>query len=201
MSMQTAALLALSLSAFAASARASDFEVPTKAPEKPAAAGSPAAEQGPDAIAISSAPSAGSRQELMLNAFRTPSIGLEYRYGALSVHAGAYTTVINDGQTLAETAAWFAKAGVNLWFLPVDLLGDEPSSFYAGASYLNDFGRDGWGHTAQLETGFQLRIYQGFFARLGASALYAPGRDCSSGDCDSVKIRPNPGIGWAFPIH
>jgi hypothetical protein len=138
--------------------------------------------------------------ELMFNGFRAPSIGLEYRIGVISVHLGAYPTVINEGQSLGDTTAWFGKAGVSLWFLPVQLLGNERSSFYGGASFLNDFEGDGWGHGAQLEAGFRLVAYEGFFVRLGASALYAPGRSCSTDDCDTLKVRPNPGIGWALAL-
>jgi hypothetical protein len=199
--MKTPVILALSLITFAASARAADAEAPTNAARETAAARLPAAaEESPDSVTPSLTASAAPRHELMINAFRAPSIGLEYRIGALSAHAGAYTTVINEGEALAETAAWFAKVGVSAWFLPIRMFGDDRSSFYAGASYLNDFGRDGWGHTAQVEAGFRLMIYQGLFARLGASALYAPGRSCPTDDCDHVKIRPNPGIGWAFAI-
>jgi hypothetical protein len=80
----------------------------------------------------------------------------------ISVHLGAYPTVIKEGQSLGETAAWFGKAGVSLWFLPTRLLGNERSSFYGGASYLNDFEREGWGHGVQLEAGFRLVAYEGF---------------------------------------
>jgi hypothetical protein len=138
--------------------------------------------------------------ELIFNGFRAPSIGLEYRMGVISIHLGAYPTVINEGQSLGDTTAWFGKAGVSLWFLPVQLLGNQRSSFYGGASYLNDFDRAGWGHGVQLEAGFRFVAYEGLFVRLGASALYAPGRSCSTDDCDVLKVRPNPGIGWALAL-
>jgi hypothetical protein len=140
-------------------------------------------------------------KELMINGFRAPSIGLEYRTGAISVHAGAYPTIINDeGLRGVNGTTWFAKTGVTLWFLPVSMFGNERSSFYAGASYLTDFDKTGWGHAAQVEAGFRWVVYQGVFLRLGASALYAPGRTCTTGDCPTFKVRPNPAIGLALPL-
>lgn len=192
-------LLALTLCSFllSAPARASGADAPTLGTLK---SGAGAAADDGEARPASAGHSAVSGRELSINGFRAPSMGLEYRVGRLSVHAGAYPTVINDGEALSSTTAWFAKAGASVWFLPVQLLGNERSSFYAGASYLNDFERDGWGHAAQVEAGFRFVVYEGFFLRLGASALYAPGRDCPTDDCETVKIRPNPGLGWALAL-
>ncbi len=140
-------------------------------------------------------------KELLLNGFRAPSIGLEYRTGLISFHAGAYPTIINDeGLRGVDGTTWFAKAGVSLWFLPVRMMGHERSSFYAGAAYVNDFDKTGWGHGAQVEAGFRWVVYEGAFLRLGASVLYAPGRTCTTGDCTTFKVRPNPAIGFALPL-
>jgi hypothetical protein len=160
----------------------------------------PDGEQAPAEPAPSGAAASAIRgQELMINAFRAPSIGLEYRIGLFSLHAGLYPTVIGDGSEVDTT--WFAKAGLNVWFLPIHMLGNERSSFYAGASYLRELGDDGWDHAAQVEAGFRLVAFEGLFVRAGASALYAPGRTCPSGDdCKTIKFRPNGAIGWAFAI-
>jgi hypothetical protein len=140
-------------------------------------------------------------KELMINGFRAPSIGLEYRTGAISLHAGAYPTIINDeGLRGVAGTTWFGKAGITFWFLPVRMMNSERSSFYAGASYLSDFDKAGWGHSAQVEAGFRWVIYQGLFARLGASVLYAPGRMCAVDDCATFKVRPNPAIGLGLPL-
>ncbi len=153
-----------------------------------------------DDVHESAARSAVHGRELMLNGFRAPSIGLEYRVGMISLHGGAYPTIINDdGLRDTEGTTWFAKVGFTLWFLPLPIMGDERSSFYAGASYLNDFAANGWGHSAQVETGFRWVLFHGLFLRLGASALYAPGRTCA-GDCSTLKVRPNPGLGWAIAL-
>lgn len=159
----------------------------------------PATAQTADQDPASAAQSAVRGHELMLNGFRAPSMGLEYRLGMVSVHAGAYPTIIDDEQLHGEGGTtWFAKAGLSLWFLPVPIMGNERSSFYAGASYLNDFDARGWGHSAQIEGGFRWVIHEGLFLRLGASALYSPGRSCTTENCATVKVRPNPGLGWAI---
>lgn len=196
--MSMKSLIALTLSCFfcSVSGLASGSEANTSAAEE---SGDRSPDSG-DAAPASASDSAVRGRELIVNGFRAPSMGLEYRVGRLSIHAGAYPTVINEGEALSETTAWFAKAGMSVWFLPVHVLGNERSAFYAGASYLNDFGRDGWGHTAQVEAGFRFVVYEGFFLRLGASALYSPGRSCATDDCETVKVRPNPGLGWALAL-
>jgi len=71
-----------------------------------------------------------SKGELSINGFRNPSIGLEYRYHNISIHGGYYITALESGVTTK-----FIKAGLTGWFLPVGKR-ENPSSFYAGASYL-----------------------------------------------------------------
>ena len=55
-----------------------------------------------------------SKNELSINGFRNPSIGLEYRHQNVSFHAGYYITAFESGVTTK-----FIKAGATLWFLPV----------------------------------------------------------------------------------
>ena len=75
-------------------------------------------------------------QELSINGFRNPSIGLEYRYHQVSAHACYYPTNFESGVTTT-----FIRAGVTAWLLP---LGKKtiPSSFYVSGSYLRGLSRD-----------------------------------------------------------
>lgn len=126
-----------------------------------------------------------SKQELSINGFRNPSIGLEYRYKQVSVHGGYYVTNFTK-----NTTTQFVKAGVTYWFLPVDKK-EIPSSFYAGASYLRGLNRDYDGKNAvAVETGFRWMIWKGLNFRIGAIVLAAKGED--------VKINPTPGISYSF---
>jgi len=126
-----------------------------------------------------------SSNELSVNAFRNPSIGLEYRYHHLSVHAGYYTTAFRSGEYTN-----FIKTGLTYWFLPVDKK-QIPSSFYAGASYLRGLNRSYKDKNAVgIEAGFRWMIWKGLNARIGVIALAAEGHD--------LTINPTPGISYSF---
>lgn len=128
-----------------------------------------------------------SKNELSINGFRNPSIGLEYRHQHISVHAGYYITALESGITTK-----FLKAGVTAWFLPVGKK-ENPSSFYAGASYLRGINLDYNQENAMgLEAGFRWMVWKGLNVRIGAIALAAKGHD--------VKINPTPGISYSFSI-
>lgn len=132
-----------------------------------------------------SAQSRFSNRELSVNLFRNPSIGLEYRYRHVSVHAGYYITNFESNTT------WqFAKAGVTCWFLPVGRK-ENPSSFYAQLSYLRGLNRDYKGMNAgALDIGFRWMIWKGLHARLGVTGLLAEGK--------TLQINPTPSIGYSF---
>lgn len=128
-----------------------------------------------------------SKNELSVNGFRNPSIGLEYRYQHVSVHAGYYTTAFKAGEYTN-----FVKAGFTYWFLPVDKK-EIPSSFYAGASYLRGLTRNYKDKNAVgMEAGFRWMIVKGLNARLGVMAIAADGQ--------SIKINPTPGISYSFKL-
>lgn len=123
--------------------------------------------------------------ELSINAFRNPSIGLEYHRRQISVHAGYYTTAFESGKYTN-----FLKTGVTCWLLPVDKK-DIPSSFYAGASYLRGLNRDYKNENAfAAEAGFRWMIWKGLNFRIGVIAVAASGRD--------LQINPTPGISYSF---
>lgn len=135
--------------------------------------------------ASASAQSRFSKNEISLNGFRNPSIGLEYRYKNVSVHGGYYITALESGVTTK-----FVKAGLTAWFLPVGKK-ENPSSFYAGASYLRGLNLDYKNENALgLEAGFRWMVWKGINLRLGAIALVAGGRE--------TRINPTPGIGYSF---
>ena len=126
-----------------------------------------------------------SNNELSINAFRNPSIGLEYRYRSVSVHAGYYITNLEPDITTK-----FLKTGLTAWFLPLGQK-ENPSSFYAGASYLRGLNLDYKDQNALgLEAGFRWMIWEGLNFRIGAIALAAKGHD--------LKINPTPGLSYSF---
>lgn len=127
------------------------------------------------------------KHELSINGFRNPSVGLEYRYNNVSVHAGYYMTALEAGVT---TKFW--KAGATLWFAPVGKK-ENPSSFYAQFSYLRGFNQDYDGVNAgSVDVGFRWMVWKGLHFRIGALALMAPDKE--------VRINPTPGIGYAIVL-
>jgi hypothetical protein len=126
-----------------------------------------------------------SKQEISINGFRNPSIGVEYRYRHVSVHAGYYVTNFTSGITTQ-----FVKTGFTAWFLAVDKK-EIQSSFYAGASYLRGLNREYKNTNALgLEAGFRWMIWKGLNLRIGAIAVAAKNQE--------LKINPTPGISYSF---
>ena len=128
-----------------------------------------------------------SKNEFSINGFRNPSVGLEFRHSQLSYHAGYYPTAFKSGETTS-----FFKVGVTSWFLPVGKR-ENPSSFYAGASYLRGMSREYDGKNAVgVEAGFRWMVWKGLNFRIGAIGVASSGK--------SFKINPTPGISYSFFI-
>ncbi|MDI9873916.1 hypothetical protein [Flectobacillus rivi] len=126
-----------------------------------------------------------SNDEISINGFRNPSIGVEYRHKHISVHAGYYITAFESGVTTK-----FLKTGVTAWFLPVGKK-ENPSSFYAGVSFLRGINLEYKDENALgMEVGFRWMVWKGLNLRIGAIGVAAKGHD--------FKINPTPGISYSF---
>lgn len=124
------------------------------------------------------------KNEFSVNGFRNPSIGLEYRYRQVSVHAGYYTTAFKAGEYTN-----FVKAGFTYWFFPVGNK-EIPSSFYAGTSYMRGLNRDYKEKFAMsTEVGYRWMVWKGLNLRIGVAAVASEGKD--------LKINPTPGISYS----
>lgn len=129
-----------------------------------------------------------SKHEFSINAFRNPSVGLEYRYKNVSVHGGYYPTNFESGVTTS-----FVRSGITYWFLPVGQK-ENPSSFYSSISYARGLDRAYENKNAFMtEAGFRWMIYKGLNLRLGVIALKAAGRN--------VEINPTPGLSYSFFVR
>lgn len=136
-------------------------------------------------MGISFAQSRFSDHEISLNGFHNPSIGLEYRFKQISVHAGYYPTNFESNVTTE-----FLKAGATFWFLPVGKK-ENPSSFYTSLSYARGLTRDYKDKNAVIgEVGFRWMVFAGVNLRIGVAAL--------AGEGESLKINPTPGISYSF---
>lgn len=126
-----------------------------------------------------------SRNELSINGFRNPSIGIEYRHKQLSAHAGYYTTAFKSGEYTN-----FIKTGITFWFLPVGKK-ENPSSFYSSLSYARGLNLEYKDKNAGIgEIGFRWFVWKGLNLRLGVAALAAEG--------ENLKVNPTPGFSYSF---
>lgn len=125
------------------------------------------------------------KHQISINAFRNPSIGVEYHQRQLSIHGGYYVTNFESGVTTE-----FAKAGITYWFLPWGKR-DVPSSLYVGSSYLRGLTREYRDKNAiAIEAGARFTVWKGLNFRLGVIALSAKGQ--------SVKVNPTPSISYSI---
>jgi hypothetical protein len=125
------------------------------------------------------------KNTISINAFRNPSIGLEYQRKQISIHGGYYLTNFESGITTR-----FLKTGVTYWFLPIGKK-EIPSSFYVGANYLRGLSRDYENKNALgLEAGFRWYVWKGINLRIGVIALASEGQD--------LKINPTPSISYSI---
>lgn len=127
-------------------------------------------------------------QEVNLNLFRNPSIGLEYRLGAFAVHAGAYPTVISQNAAGENETSWFLRAGLSVFFLGHSFYHQRKSEFYASASYMRGLNL-GHENGAMFDVGYRWMVWRGLNVRFGAAVLLEPGEE--------VHVNPTPGIGWS----
>ena len=127
-------------------------------------------------------------EELNINVFRNPSIGIEYRHGATALHGGLYPTIISKDEMGTNETSWFARAGVTQFFLPKSWYGQRPSELYVSASYLRGLDLD-HGNAALLDVGYRWMVWRGLNVRLGVAMLLERHQD--------VKINPTPGLGWS----
>lgn len=135
--------------------------------------------------AIAFSQSRFSKNEISINGFRNPSIGLEYRYKNVSVHGGYYITALESGVTTK-----FLKIGWTGWFLPVGKK-ENPSSFYVGGSYLRGLNQEYKDENAlAYEAGFRWMVWKGINIRIGAIVLTSKGHD--------TRINPTPSINYSF---
>ena len=127
-------------------------------------------------------------EELNVNVFRNPSIGLEYRRGPIAVHGGLYPTIISKDAMGEYETSWYVRTGATAFFLPKAWYGKRPSELYVSASYLRGLNLD-HGNAALLDVGYRWMVWNGINVRLGVAVFLERGHD--------VKVNPTPGLGWS----
>ncbi len=119
------------------------------------------------------------------NTFRNPSIGLERRQGAWSVHSGYYTTILRDAGDARSEASGFWRTGVTAWW------GERA---YASLSHLRGLdGRRQGRDFAIVEAGWQFEPRDGLKLRMGLALIPAA-------HGFEHKLNPTPGLSLALPL-
>ncbi|MDX1930964.1 MAG: hypothetical protein SFU56_00005 [Capsulimonadales bacterium] len=125
---------------------------------------------------------------LYVNGFRAPSIGLEYRENAFSVHSGFYTTILSKTDSKEKRSTNFIKTGVTYYFA-----GNRAREMYLSVAHVRGL-TDGWKKDgAFFEYGTRWQIGKRLEFRLGAGVLAVPGR--------SARLNPTPGLSFALPLN
>ncbi|MGE4541085.1 MAG: hypothetical protein AB7D35_07480 [Bacteroidales bacterium] len=123
--------------------------------------------------------------QISINGFRNPSIGLEYHRKHLSVHGGYYITAFESGVTTK-----FFKIGLSYWFLPFGKK-ENPSALYASSSYLYGLNLDYKNQNAlAFEAGSGFMLWKGLQLRFGVIGVAAKGKQ--------LKVNPTPSINYSF---
>ncbi len=136
-------------------------------------------------LAVLPAAPASAADGWTLNTFRNPSVGLEVRRGAWSVHSGYYTTILRDPGDAESEPSGFWRSGVTAWW------GERA---YASLSHLRALdgqrrGRD----FAIVEAGLQFEPRAGLKLRLGLALIPAA-------QGFERKLNPTPGVSLALPL-
>lgn len=137
--------------------------------------------------ADSASPTPPHSERLYLHAFRSPSIGAEYRNRNFGVHAGLYTTILGSGSNSTE----FFKTGVTGYFG-----GRADSKFegFASMAYVRGLNRDYRNQDGIFgEVGVRVRLVPRVDLRVGVGVLGAEGH--------KAKVNPTIGIGYAIPLR
>jgi hypothetical protein len=129
-------------------------------------------------------------REIIVHAFRSPSIGLEVRRGWFGVHGGLYPTIISSEESGKKNNTWFLKSGVTAYVLQVSTGGARKSEVFISASALRGLSQ-GWKNAGQIEPGFRWALSRHMDVRIGASLLM--------GEDKHTHINPTIGVSWVFP--
>lgn len=144
-------------------------------------------------------PEPGADRELIIHAFRSPSMGLEVRDSFLGFHVGLYPTAIDENAAGESRTTWFVKFGLTAYFLGFDTGSGRLSSPFVSLSLAQGL-NNAWdvsdsitgGSGVMLDVGFRWAAWRGLDLRLGAMGLL--------GFDGRMLVRPAPGLSWSVPL-
>lgn len=128
------------------------------------------------------------QRQLLINGFRSPSIGLEYREGPYSLHTGYYTTILSRSDSQKNRSTAFLKTGFNHYFG-----GNAKREWFVSVSHVRGL-TEGWKKDgAFLESGLRWQVAKQVELRLGAGLLLVSGKP--------ARLNPTPGISFQIPLR
>jgi hypothetical protein len=128
--------------------------------------------------------------EISINLFRNPSMGVENRIDQVSFHIGFYPTVISKNKVGKNENTSFIKIGMSFWYVP---WGNKeiPSSLFSSISFVRGISKSYKGQNGvMIETGSRFMLGEHFNFRLGAALLKAKDH--------KWKLNPTPGLSYSI---
>lgn len=146
---------------------------------------------------VSQASAQSPEREILVQGFRSPSMGVEVKDGFLGFSVGVYPTTIDEDSRGRPRTTWFLKTGLTAYVYEFDTGSGRPSSPFVSLALVQGLNnawnvsesvREGAGIFVDL--GFRWAAYRGLDLRMGAGLLV--------GFDGRWHVRPTPGIGWAM---
>ena len=148
-------------------------------------------------LLVSQASAQSPDREILVQGFRSPSMGVEVKDGFLGFSVGVYPTTIDEDSRGKPRTTWFLKTGLTAYVYEFDTGSGRPSSPFVSLALVQGL-NNAWnvsesireGSGVFLDLGFRWAAYRGLDLRLGAGLLV--------GFDGRWHVRPTPGIGWAI---
>lgn len=137
--------------------------------------------------------------EILLNAFRGPSMGLEFKHENWGLHLGLYPTILDQNAAGQARTTWFLRSGLNYYHgLWQDPFWGE-GGLYGGVSLMQGI-NNAWnvsesatqGSGVMGDIGVRWRFLPQLEARLGVALLV--------GFDGRMAVNPTPGISCVFAL-
>jgi hypothetical protein len=135
---------------------------------------------------------------LTVHGFRSPSIGVELSEGSIGLHVGIFPLIADDGDDGARTT-WFAKTGLTVYPLRLDLGSGRSSGPFASLSLMQGLNNE-WDVARSVRRGTGVHGELGFVWAIGAGLDLRLGIGVLVGADDRVVLHPTPGVSWSVSL-
>ena len=159
-------------------------------------------------LIVSQANAQSPDREILVQGFRSPSMGVEVKDGFLGFSVGVYPTTIDENSRGEPRTTWFLKTGLTAYVYDFDTGSGRPSSPFVSLALVqglnnawnvSDSIREGSGVFVDL--GFRWAAYRGLDLRMGAGLLvgWAAGGTCGRPRASDGRLLPRDLRGRPLP--